>query len=93
MLCMRTIYTLKGSENMLEGVIVSIFEGVIISCGKTFFQKLSLILKSHKIKKELKKKMNSLILDSQGNAEYFNACRFLRLYHPSGICAEEDRLF
>lgn len=58
---------------MLEGVIVSIFEGVIISCGKTFFQKLSLILKGHKIKKELKKKMKSLILDSQGNAEYFNA--------------------
>ena len=36
---------------MFKSIIVSIAESVIISCGKSFSQKLSLKLKKHKIKK------------------------------------------
>ena len=47
---------------MFEGLIVATTESIIISCAKTVYQKISLVLKKCKIKKELQEKLQNDIL-------------------------------
>lgn len=58
---------------MFDNVIASIAESVIISCGKNFLQKLLLNLKKQKIKKEVHIKLQSLLLEKQGEKIYYNS--------------------
>ena len=58
---------------MFKSIIVSIAESVIVSCGKSFSQKLSLKLKKHKIKKELYNKLQAAILKKHGDMTYYNS--------------------
>ena len=58
---------------MFNALIVSIAEGVIISCGKTVFGKISLWVKKRKIKKELETKLNSMINKNHENEVYYNS--------------------
>lgn len=58
---------------MFNALIVSIAEGVIISCGKNLFGKISLWLKKGKIKEELETKLCSMINSNHGDEIYFNS--------------------
>ena len=58
---------------MFNALIVSIAEGVIISCGKNLFGKISLWLKKGKIKEELETKLCSMINSKHGDEIYFNS--------------------
>ena len=58
---------------MFNALIVSIAEGVIISCGKTVFGKISLWMKKGKIKKELETKLGSMINSNHADEIYFNS--------------------
>ena len=58
---------------MFNALIVSIAEGVIISCGKTVFGKISLWVKKRKIEKELETKLNSMINKNHENEVYYNS--------------------
>ena len=58
---------------MFESLIVATAESVIISCGKTIYQRISLRLKKRKIKKELKVKLQNDILKKHGDMTYYNS--------------------
>ena len=49
---------------MLESLIVATAESVIISCGKSIYQRVSLCLKKRKIKNALKERIESDILST-----------------------------
>ncbi len=58
---------------MFNALIVSIVEGVIISCGKTLFARISLWMKKRKIKKGLETKLISMINTNYGTEIYYNS--------------------
>ena len=58
---------------MFDDVIISIAEGIIKWCGKTLLQKFSLRLKRTKIRKELRNKLQYLILEKHGEMIYYNS--------------------
>lgn len=56
---------------MFYGVIGSILENLIVFSAKTFWEKVSLVLKSKKIENELVTRFNDLILTNKDDIDYY----------------------
>ncbi|MCR4718995.1 MAG: cytochrome P450 [Firmicutes bacterium] len=58
---------------MVNGLISSIVKSIISSCEKNYFKKLSVFLKTTKIKKTLVEKIENNILSKHGNDIFYNS--------------------